>query len=133
MWQLAIFSKFVLYVFQIQIWHNRLNIFDGSDILATKIGEVYGHSENNKNIKSLSSSGMMFIDFKRHEAFKTNMAALIKYNKFIHECQTWLDLEKNTLISPDKYDNNFNCNWLLSSQFGSYINLTFEHIYVSSI
>ena len=100
--------------------------------MATKIDEVYGHSENNKNIKSLSSSGMMFIDFKKQEAHKTNMAALIKYNKFIPDCQTWLDLESNTLISPDNIII-ANCNWLLSSQFGSYINLTFDHIYVSSI
>ena len=109
-------------------------IFDGPDKLATKIGEVFGNSKN-KQLKSISSSGMMFIDFKKLSDYGTDKAELnatIKYNKLIPECQTWLDLENNTLMSPDKYHNNFNCNWLLSSPFGSYINLTFEHIYVSS-
>ena len=97
-----------------------------------KIGEVYGFSEN-KKIKSISSSGMMFIDFKKQTKYgNVELKALIKYSKFMPDCQTWLDLEQNTLKSSDKYGNNFNCNWLLSSNFGSYIILHFDHIYVSS-
>ena len=100
-----------------------------------KIGEVYGISEN-KKLKSISSSsGMMFIDFKKQNEYeneKAELKALIKYNKFMPDCQTWLDLENNTLKSPDKYGNNFNCSWLLSSKFGSYIILQFTHIYVGS-
>ena len=76
---------------------------------------------------------MMFIDFKKQSGSdKVEFNAIIEYNKFIPECKTWLDIENNTLMSPNKYDNNFNCNWLLSTNYGSYINLTFDHIYVSS-
>ncbi len=122
-------------------------IFDGPD-MAMPIGEVIGDKEY-KHIndpehplltQSISNSGMMFIQFKRYKPVKNpenkydvaELKALIKYNTFMPECQTWLDLEKNTLISPDKYGNNFNCSWLLSYNFGSYIKLTFDHIYVSS-
>ena len=100
-----------------------------------KIGVVYGMKDKNKKWKSISSSGSMFINFekkrkdKSHE--KTEAIALIKYNK-LPECQTWLELEKNTLMSPDTYGKNLDCSWLLSSNFGSYIILHFDHIYVSS-
>ena len=110
---------------------NRLLIFDGSDKSAMNIGEVYGNSYN-RRLKSIASSGTMFIDFKKQRILdKTELRAVIKYNKFMPDCQTWLDLKNNTLNSPDKYDNNFNCSWLLSTNIGSYINLTFDHIYVS--
>ena len=110
---------------------NGLLIFDGSDKLAMKIGEIYGFYEN-KKLKSISSSGMMFIDFHKHYNQNAELKALIKYNKFMPDCQNWLDLKRNTLKSPDKYDKNFNCSWLLSSNFGSYIILHIDHIYVSS-
>ena len=116
---------------------NQLEIFDGPNRMATKIGEVYGIKDKNKKWKSISSSGMMFINFEKrrikdesHE--KTELRALIKCNEYIPECQTWLELEKNTLMSPDTYGNNLDCSWLLSSNFGSYIILHFDHIYVSS-
>ena len=115
---------------------NSLEIFDGPNRLAMKIGEVVGIDDKNKKLKSISSSGMMFIDFKKqivkNDEEKTELMALIKYIKFTPDCQSWLELENNTLKSPDKYDNNFNCSWLLSTKFGSYINLTFDHIYVNS-
>ena len=114
---------------------NRLKIFDGPDMVM-QISEAAGHEENHKTkYQSVSSTGMMFIQFMRlynHGDDVAELKALIKYNKFIPECQTWLDLEKNTLMSPDKYGNNFSCSWLLSSNFGSYIILHFDHIYVSS-
>ena len=115
---------------------NKLLIFDGSDKSAMKIGEVYGDDYNRK-WKSISSSGMMFIDFHKHyksmaRPINAELKALIKYNKFMPDCQNWLDLKRNTLKSPDKYDKNFNCSWLLSSNFGSYIILHIDHIYVSS-
>ena len=120
-------------------WVDRLDIFDGSDKSAMKIGELYGNDRNSK-LKSISSSGMMFIDFKKqHSAsifayidIKAELTAIIKYNKFVPECQNWLDLENSILKSPDKYDNNFNCSWLLSFNFGSHILLTFNSNNVSS-
>ena len=120
-------------------WVDRLDIFDGSDKSAMKIGEVYGNSRNRK-MKSISSSGMMFIHFRKEHSgstiaygdTKAELKAIIKYNKFVSECQIWLDLKSSILKSPDKYENNLNCSWLLSSNFGSYINLIFNNIYVSS-
>ena len=110
-----------------------------------KIGEVYG-SDLNRKWKSISStSGMMFIDFKKQKNLKTEnpyetyinynnakLMTFIKYNKFRPDCQTWLDLKNNILKSPDKYDINIKCSWLLSYEFGSYIKLHIDHIYVSS-
>ena len=113
---------------------NKLVIFDGSDKSAMRIGEVYG-DHYNRQWQSISSSGMMFIDFKKQfEQYKSvvQLEALIKYSKVIPDCQTWLDLKNNTLKSPDKYDNNVNCSWLLSFNYGSYIKLQFNYIYVSS-
>ena len=103
--------------------------------MTMKISDVYADPVHHYYIKSISSSKMMFIQFKR--LFNTldekaELKAVIKYNKFMPECQSWLNLEKNTLMSPDKYGNNFSCSWLLSSNFGSYIILHFDHIYVSS-
>ena len=113
---------------------NKLLIFDGPDKLAMKIGEVYG-THYNRKWKSISSSGMMFIDFKKQVEYNIccmQLKASIKYTKFIPDCQTWLDLRNNTLKSPDKYNNNINCSWLLSFIFGSYITIQFNYIYVSS-
>ena len=107
-------------------------IFDGPDKLAMKIGEIFGHL-NNRKWKSISSSGMMFINFKKEfDMGKVQLKASIKYSKFILYCQTWLDLKDYTLKSPDNYDNNVYCSWLLSFNFGSYIKLQFNYIDVSS-
>ena len=121
---------------------NKLVIFDGSDKSAMRIGEVYG-DHYNRQWQSISSSGMMFIDFKKQfEQYKSvvQLEALIKYSKVIPYCQTWLDLKNYTLKSPTNYtlksptiyDNNVNCSWLLSFNYGSYIKLQFNYIYVSS-
>ena len=102
-----------------------------------KIGEVYGLKNKNKKWKSISSSGMMFIQFQNtvvRNTFdeKTELMALIKYNRYLSECQTWLDFERSTLMSPETYGDNVNCSWLLSTDFGSYIILHFDHLHVSS-
>ena len=111
---------------------NKLLIFDGSDNSALKIGEVYG-DHYNRQWQSISSSGMMFIDFKKQNYYDiVQLKASIKYRKFITDCQTWLDLENNTLKSLNKYEKNVNCSWLLSFNFGSYIKLEFNYINVSS-
>ena len=66
-------------------------IFDGPDKLAMKIGEIFGHL-NNRKWKSISSSGMMFINFKKEfDMGKVQLKASIKYRKFIPDCQTWLE------------------------------------------
>ena len=123
-------------------------IFDGPNKLATHIGDVYGDSNvacfhldaaycaNNKLVKSISTSGRkMYLEFRRESIYKQQKAevlALIKYNKFMPECQTWLDLTNKVLKSPNEYGYNFNCNWLLSYEIGSYIILRITHIDVSS-
>ena len=74
---------------------NKLVIFDGSDKSAMRIGEVYG-DHYNRQWRSISSSGMMFIDFKKQfEQYGSvvQLKALIKYSKVIPYCQTWLDLK----------------------------------------
>ena len=113
---------------------NRLNIYDGPDEhQQMKIGEVYGNS-NNKLLKSISSSGnSMMIYFKKQYEWhdeNLNFIALIKYNKIHFDCQTWLDLEKNILMSPNHF-NNANCSWLITSNLGSYIILDFTFIEVN--
>ena len=101
-----------------------------------KIGEVYGNS-NNKLLKSISSSGKtLFIDFKKQFMIgnfgsKTELEAIIKRNKIISVCQTWLDVNKNILSSPT-HPNNNNCSWLITSNFGSYIILDFNFLEVNS-
>ena len=97
-----------------------------------KIDEVAGNPNQKFNRSISSSSGMMFIEFMKVQRYMVRLKALIKYNKFIPECQTWLDLEKNTLMTPDKYGNNLHCSWLLSTTFGTSINLNFDYIDVSS-
>ena len=84
---------------------------------------------------------MMFIEYTKRKLVESNtiddlsetIAKIwIKNNMFMPDCQTWLDVEKSTLKSPDNYGNNFTCSWVLTSKFGSYIKLHFNHIYVSS-
>ena len=100
-----------------------------------KIGEVYGNS-NNKLLKSISSSGKsMFINFKKqyddgNDDENSNIMASIKYKKIRFDCQTWLDVEKNILKSPN-HSSNTNCSWLITSNFGSYIILDFTFIEVN--
>ena len=99
-----------------------------------KIAEVYGDSYN-KLLKSISSSGKtLFIDFKNQDKFGSEMTeydASVKYNKIMPDCQNWLDVNTNILMSPN-YPNSANCNWLIISTFGSYINLNFKFIEVNS-
>ena len=98
-----------------------------------KIGEVYGNSKN-KLVKSISSSGKsIFIDFKiSHDEVMAddnlNFKALIKYKKINFDCQRWLDVEKNILMSPN-YTNNINCSWLITSNLDYNIILNFTFIY----
>ena len=96
------------------------------------IGEVYGDS-NHKLTKSISSSGKaLFIDFKKQYYWGTvEVLAAIKYKKMNSDCQTWIDLENNVLITPadlNTYNNSINCNWLITANFGSYITLKFAFI-----
>ena len=111
---------------------NRLDIYDGPNEQHLKIGEVYGNS-NNKLLKSISSSGKsIFIDFKKQfELWDENakFTALIKYKKINFDCQTWLDVKENILMSPD-HPINSNCSWLITSNFGTFIRLDFKFIEV---
>ena len=111
-----------------------------------KISEVYGTSYgtneyfaqqlDNKLLKSISTSGKsMFIDFKKQlkygSIYGSEFMALIKYKKIDFDCQTWLDVQKNILMSPDHH-NSMNCSWLITFNFGSYIILNFKFIDVIS-
>ena len=91
-----------------------------------QIKEVYGNSYT-KLLKSISSSGKsMFIEFK----FQTPYGYLefnssIMYNNISSDCQTWLDMEKNILTSPNQ-----SCSWLITANFRSHIILNFTYIEV---
>ena len=50
--------------------------------------------------------------------------------KIYFDCQTWLDVEKNILMSPN-HSNLANCSWLITSNFRSYITLDFKFIEVN--
>ena len=99
-----------------------------------KIGEIYGNS-NYKLLKSISSSGKtLFIDFKKQFDWAneiTELEAAIKYHKFMSACRSWLDVDTNMLTSPNNPSNTI-CNWLITSNFGSYIILNFKFIEVTS-
>ena len=108
---------------------NRLLIYDGPNDKSLLIGELFGTLSE----KSFSSSGKsMFIDFKKQIAFPSNtineFAASIKYKKINSECQSWLDLTKNLIMSPSHPK--MNCSWLITGKYGSFIILEFSHIEV---
>ena len=114
---------------------NALNIYDGPDEKSMKIGEVFGKSHN-KLLRSISSSGKtLFLDFKKqfiyHAEDTTEFEASIEYNKIMSICQTWLDVNKTILNSPNN-SNNTNCSWLITANYGSYIILNFKFIEVNS-
>ena len=111
---------------------NRLNIFDGTDEMSMLIGEVHANS-NNKLTKSISSSGKaLFIDFKKQFYGGTvEVFAAIKSKKMNSDCQSWIDLENNLLMTPNDlntYNDSIICNWLITMNFGSYITLNFAFI-----
>ena len=127
--------KIIKHFIQIDRWLNRLNIFDGIDDKSVLIGEVHGNS-NNKLTKSISSSGKtLFIDFKKQHYYDTvEVFAVIKYKKMNSDCQSWIDLENNVLMTPadlNTFNNSINCNWLITANFGSYITLKFMFIDVN--
>ena len=100
------------------------------------IGELFG-TQNHKLVRSISSSGKyMFIDFKmQHAIYSGNdieFEASIKYNKINLDCQTWLNHNKNVLLSSPSHQN-INCSWLITGQFGSYIILDFNFIEVNFV
>ena len=100
-----------------------------------KIAEIYGNPNDNKLLKSLSSSGKtMFIDFKIPDDWWTSVfikfTTLIKYKKINHDCQTWLDINTNTLMSP-YHPNKTNCSWVITTNSRSHIILDFKYIEVN--
>ena len=115
---------------------NKLNVHDGPDGESLKIGEIYGiyGSINGKIVKSFSSSGgSMFIDFKKQfDRGEIELEASIMYKNIADGCETWLDIKKNILMSPD-YPNNINCSWLITAKFRSYIILNFEFVEVNTL
>ena len=117
-----------------------------------KINEVYGTPDLSEGIqgvlgddtqselrtevlKSISASGKsLFIDLRKQFEFEFEnfkFLALIKYKKINLDCQTWLNMKNNTLISPN-HPNSINCSWLITSNFRSYIVLDFNFIEVKS-
>ena len=102
-----------------------------------KIGEVYGKPSYSKLLKSISSTvKTMFIEFKKvyfkpfeDEGANVSLIASINYKKINFDCQTWLDVKRNVLMSLT-YPINTTCSWLISSKFGSYITLNFTYVEV---
>ena len=90
------------------------------------IGELFG-TPNHNEVKSISSTGKyMYIYLSKSLNSKLKFVASIKYNKINPDCQSWLESE--VLMSPNHP--NFNCSWLITRQFGSYITLNFSTIEV---
>ena len=74
----------------------------------------------------------MFIEFKKEYNWHDENAkfmALIKYKKIDHDCQTWLNVNKSILMSPN-HPTYTNCSWLIMANFRSYIILNFTFIEV---
>ena len=99
------------------------------------IAEVHGNS-NNKLTKSISSiRKALFIDLKKQFYGGTvEVFAAIKYKKMNSDCQSWIDLENNILMTPadlNTFNNSINCNWLITAYFRSYITLKFMFIDVN--
>ena len=94
------------------------------------ISKVFG-TPNHKIVKSISSTGKsILIDFKKLYGYGTvAFVAIIKYNKIIPDCQSWLN--NNILMSPN--NPNINCSWIITRKFGSYITLDFKFIEVKPI
>ena len=76
----------------------------------------------------------MFIDFKKQLVWKdeenSKFTALINYKKIYVDCQKWLNVNRNVLISPN-HPNKTNCSWVITANFGSYIILNFKFIEVN--
>ena len=109
---------------------NRVMIFDGPDDQSLLIGQVFGTS-NNKMFRSISSSGnSLFLKFKKRLFYSTTaeFVAAIKYNKISTDCQSWLDLNNDILMSPNYPE--IDCGLLITKKFGSYITLEFSYIEV---
>ena len=128
--------KIIKHFIQIDIWLNRLNIYDGADNISMLIGKVHGNA-NHKLAKSISSSGKtLFIDFKKQYYYGTvEVLAAIKYKKMNSDRQKWIDLENNVLMTPadlNTYNKIINCNWLITTNLGFYITLQFTFIDVIS-
>ena len=110
-----------------------------------KIGEVYGLFDevdgipNDKLLKSISTTGKsIFIVFnKQYDRWYNgwgpiaDFVVLIKYKKINLDCQNWLINNKTILMSPDNH-NKTDCSWLITSNFGSYIILSFTFIELES-
>ena len=94
------------------------------------IGELFG-TPNHRVVKSISSSGkFMLIDFKKQfELGRVEFEAVIKYNKIIPDCQSWL--VNHIIMSPN--NPNINCSWIITKKYGSYITLDFKFIEVKPI
>ena len=104
-------------------------IFDGPDDQSLLIGQVFGTSDN-KIIRSISSSGnSLLLKFKKRYSYGTaEFVAAIKYSKISIDCQSWLDLNDNILMSPNYPE--IDCGLLITKKFGSYITLEFSYIEV---
>ena len=77
----------------------------------------------------------MFIDFKKEQDLiesTVEFEALIIYKNIDFDCQTWLDSSITFLMSPS-HPNIKNCSWLITSNYGSYINLNFTFFEVNSM
>ena len=78
----------------------------------------------------------MFIEFKKQlgKSVPLEFESSIKFYTLNSDCQNWLN--NNELMSPNypfEYYNNIDCNWLITSRFGSHLTLQFDSIEVKSL
>ena len=111
-------------------------VYDGPSDKSMLIGELSGSSGGYKAVKSISSSGKpiyLYLYLPEVETFQVNVnfVASIKYKKIHSDCQSWLDLDHDVLMSPNKP--NINCSWIITRKFGTYISVEFSYIEVKYI
>ena len=115
-------------------------IFDGPNTKSKEIGKVFGrrHPDLLKSISSTGSSLLIAFETFNNEWYCCSLVikAGIRYNKIDFNCQKWLNYSSNLLMSPNypnEYNNNTKCTWLISANFGSYLELTFKFIEVNQL
>ena len=78
-----------------------------------------------------SSRNNMIVEFNSdYNMEMSGFSAIIKYVKMpSNECESWLDMDKRTIKSPNypnTYRNNMLCKWLIIVENGFYLTLEFS-------
>ena len=86
--------------------------------------KVISSSTNRMNIEFISD------DYYESKGFSANIYFIPIPNK---ECESWLDMDKKVLKSPNhsqQYYNSMKCSWLITVDHDNHITLDFIELYV---